>query len=340
MKNNKTSKSCSSNNAAMPMQSQEAPSSKLLQFSADITKLKPSNDGKSVRMSACPTGRALVVDKNKVISVSTKDAGAFVKELGKLEMVLDRDSSSPHWMCLDLGEDETREDLCPELYREINLRAILAYENKLKLAKVVGLKAAKHDNHNALEFILSTEDLEPRGATADDAVKWVFKDIVGKKGVSITLWRDFEYKRIRLSLYDLLENDKDLETIEKAINAADLAQVLHNENGDGFTLFAPNDRAFDDLPVATVKNLFKARNKPQLVKILQKHVVSGKFDSKRLKIIAKSPNNHLRALDGSHLDVIMRGSALYVGNAKVVAADVEASNGYLHKIGALVESKK
>jgi len=340
MKNNKTSKSCSSDDV-MPMQSQEAPSSKLLQFSADITKLKPNNDGKSVRVSLCPTSRALVVEKNKVISVSTKDADEFVKELVNLEMVLDRDSSSPHWMCLDLGEDETREDLCPELYREINLLAILAYENRTKLAKVVGLKAAKHDNHNALEFILSTEDLEPRGATADDAVNWVFKDIVGKKGVSITLWRDFEYGRIHLfSLYDLLEKDEDLETLERAIDAGGLAKALDNENGDKLTLLAPTDSAFANLPPETVKNLLKKENKSQLAKILQKHVLPGKFDSKRLKKIAKSPNNYVNTLAGSRLEVNMCGSDLYLGKAKVVVADVEASNGYLHTMNALVASKK
>lgn len=116
-------------------------------FLADITKLKPSNDGKSVRVFACPTSRALLVDNNQVTSASTKDADAFVEAL-KLEMVLDRDSSSPHWMCNDV--DEQSEDLCPELYRD--LMVVLAYGNKTKIAKVTGLKAAKHDDHRALEL--------------------------------------------------------------------------------------------------------------------------------------------------------------------------------------------
>jgi uncharacterized surface protein with fasciclin (FAS1) repeats len=337
MKNNKTSKSCSSNNA-MPMQSQEAPSPKFVQLSADITKLKSSNNGKTTVMSFCPTSRAVVVEKNKVISVSTKNPDALVKELnwnGNCDIEPEDPEDDDGWADWDRNCRNFR-------YWSV----VLNYEGKTKVGKVVGIKPAKHDNHKALEIKLSTEDLEPKGATASDAVKWASKDLDGKKGVSLTFhWQlpqlpDYPIGIDRYSLYELLENDKDLETIEKAIDAADLDEVLDNGNGDGFTVFAPNDRAFANLPPGTFQKLLRKENKPQLVKILQKHVVSGKFDSKRLKIIAKSPNNHLRALDGSHLDIIMRGSALYVGNAKVVAADVEASNGVFHKIGALVESKK
>jgi len=324
MKNNKTSKSCSSNDA-MLMQSQEAPSPKVVHLSADITKLKPSNDGKSFLMSVCPNGRALVVDKSKVISVSTKDPAALVKAL--------------NW---NGNCDREPKDVKDRADWQRNCRdfrfwsVVLNYGDKTKVAKVDGIRAAKHDDHNALEIKLSTKDFEATGATANDAIDWAAKDLVDEKKVSITLIWKFPIELDRYSLYDSVEKDEDLETIEKAIDAAGLAKALDDENGAVLTLLAPTDNAFANLPPGTVQKLLRKENKSQLANLLKRHVVSGKFDSKRLKKIALSSKNYVHTLAGSRLEVIMRGSHLHVGMAKVVAADVKASNGFLHKIDTVL----
>ena len=324
MKNNKTSKSCSS------MQSQEEHSSIMFQFSADITKLKPSNDGKFVTMSVCPTSRALLVANNQVTSASTKDADAFVKSFVE--------ALKPNWMCNDL--EEPREDLCPELYREINLRAILAYGNKTKIAKVTGLKAANHDDLRALELKLTTEDFNGAGLTANDALKWTVKDLAGKKGVTIT-WYMMPIIITNPAppgpptLYALLENDENLSTLEAALKAADLDDNLDDKNKH-YTLFAPNNAAFAQLAHGTVANLLLLKNKDKLVKLLNNHVVAGNIDAAKLRILAHSADPYIVTLAGKRLQVRMRGQHLYVGKAKVVDADNKASNGLVHKIDAVL----
>jgi uncharacterized surface protein with fasciclin (FAS1) repeats len=74
----------------------------------------------------------------------------------------------------------------------------------------------------------------------------------------------------------LLEEVKDsdqLSTFAKAIEAAELEDTLE---GDGpFTIFAPTDDAFDELPDGVVDALMEGDNKDQLEKLLKAHIVEG-----------------------------------------------------------------
>ncbi|MCV0429938.1 MAG: fasciclin domain-containing protein, partial [Roseibium sp.] len=66
-------------------------------------------------------------------------------------------------------------------------------------------------------------------------------------------------------------------TLVAAVQAAGLVETL---KGDGpFTVFAPTDEAFANLPAGTVENLLKPENKDQLVAVLTYHVVPGKVMS-------------------------------------------------------------
>jgi uncharacterized surface protein with fasciclin (FAS1) repeats len=336
MKNNKTSKSCSSDNA-MSMQSQDIlePSSKLVHFSADITRLKTSNDGKSVRVIARPTTRAVLLDNNQVTSVSTRNADAFV---GALNWNGDCDSEPEDSEDLDDWADWYRQ--CHD-YRGIGWsNVVLNYGNNTKLAKVTGLKAAKHDDHRAIEITLSTEDFAAIGATAADTLKWVSKDLDGQKNVSITYLIQIVNKPPGPpglpTWYHVVENDNTLTTLETAVDTVGLDKVLDNENGGNHTLFAPTDTAFAKLPGGTVPNLLKPKNKEKLTELLQKHLVVGKFSSEKLKNIAKSHNNYVTTVGGSRLEVNVRGGNVYVCDAKVVVPDVKADNGIVHKISRVL----
>ncbi len=118
-------------------------------------------------------------------------------------------------------------------------------------------------------------------------------------------------------------------TLVAAVKAADLVPTL---KGDGpFTVFAPTDEAFAALPEGTVENLLKPENKDQLVAILTYHVVPGKIMSgdiagKKAKVLT---------VQGERLDVNAR-NGVKVNDAKVVAADVEASNGVIHVIDTVL----
>lgn len=118
-------------------------------------------------------------------------------------------------------------------------------------------------------------------------------------------------------------------TLVTAVKAAGLVDTL---KGPGpFTVFAPNDDAFAKLPAGTVENLLKPENKKKLVAILTYHVVPGKVMSKDLigkKMMVKTVEGTDVSIDAT--------DGVRVDNAKVVKADIEASNGVIHIIDMVI----
>ncbi len=120
----------------------------------------------------------------------------------------------------------------------------------------------------------------------------------------------------------------DFETLVAAAKAADLVDTL---KGDGpYTVFAPTDEAFAALPEGTVETLLKPENKDQLASILTYHVVPGKVMSGDL-----SNNMTATTAQGGDLTIMTEGGVT-VNGANVVSADIEASNGVIHVIDAVI----
>jgi uncharacterized surface protein with fasciclin (FAS1) repeats len=71
-------------------------------------------------------------------------------------------------------------------------------------------------------------------------------------------------------------NSKDHTTLVAAIQAAGLVETLQTKGP--FTVFAPVNDAFENLPAGTVETLLKPENKATLAKVLTYHVVAGKTD--------------------------------------------------------------
>jgi len=118
-------------------------------------------------------------------------------------------------------------------------------------------------------------------------------------------------------------------TLVAAVKAAGLVETL---KGDGpFTVFAPTDDAFAKLPDGTVENLLKPENKDQLVSILTYHVVPGKVMSSAIA----GKQLEAETVEGSKLSIDAT-DGVKVDGATVVSADVEASNGVIHVIDAVV----
>ncbi len=114
-------------------------------------------------------------------------------------------------------------------------------------------------------------------------------------------------------------------TLVAAVQAAGLVDTL---KGDGpFTVFAPTDDAFAALPAGTVENLLLPENKDTLVSILTYHVVPAKVMSG--DIAGKKAG--VLTVQGERLSVDAR-KGVKVNNAKVITADIEASNGVIHVI--------
>ena len=118
-------------------------------------------------------------------------------------------------------------------------------------------------------------------------------------------------------------------TLTAALDAAGLVETL---NGPGpFTVFAPNDSAFAKLPAGTVEGLLA--DAPQLTSVLTYHVVSGTVMASD---IVKSNGAQPATVNGQKVDVVVRDGMVYVNGARVVTADIVASNGVIHVVDAVL----
>jgi uncharacterized surface protein with fasciclin (FAS1) repeats len=122
-------------------------------------------------------------------------------------------------------------------------------------------------------------------------------------------------------------------TLAKALEAAGLVETLKGQGP--FTVFAPTDEAFAKLPAGTVENLLKPENKAKLKRILTYHVVAGKVMAADAAKLTSA-----KAVSGDTLTIAAQGGTVAVDQAKVVKADVAASNGVIHVIDAVVLPKE
>ncbi|WP_419694930.1 fasciclin domain-containing protein [Mesorhizobium muleiense] len=118
-------------------------------------------------------------------------------------------------------------------------------------------------------------------------------------------------------------------TLAAALEAAGLIATL---KGTGpFTVFAPTDKAFAQLPTGTVENLLKPENKQKLTEILTYHVVAGKVMAADVTGIDEA-----KSVNGKMIDIEVEGSTVKVNDAAVTAADLAASNGVIHVIDKVI----
>ncbi len=119
-----------------------------------------------------------------------------------------------------------------------------------------------------------------------------------------------------------------------ALIASGLAETL---KGSGpFTVFAPGDTAFAELPAGTLDDLLKPENRERLKSVLTFHVIPGRLTAAELvnarsltTVSGKELFLHLAlsGLSGAELRASLR-----VGGAGIVTADIACTNGIIHVI--------
>ncbi|HSO68745.1 MAG TPA: fasciclin domain-containing protein [Arachnia sp.] len=129
------------------------------------------------------------------------------------------------------------------------------------------------------------------------------------------------------TIVDVAAGNPDFETLVAAVTAADLVETL---SGDGpFTVFAPTDAAFDELPEGLLDALLLPENKDALTSILTYHVVSGEV------MAADVTAGDVETVEGSTIAITTDGGVM-VNDANVVTTDVDASNGVIHVIDKVI----
>ena len=134
-------------------------------------------------------------------------------------------------------------------------------------------------------------------------------------------------------------------TLVAAVQAAGLVETL--KTAGPFTVFAPTNDAFENLPAGTVETLLKSENKATLSKVLTYHVIAGKYDFKELaKLIKKGDGKaSLKTVSGGMLSFSMNGDKNIMiwdengGGANISVYDVYQSNGVIHVIDSVVLPK-
>jgi uncharacterized surface protein with fasciclin (FAS1) repeats len=139
-------------------------------------------------------------------------------------------------------------------------------------------------------------------------------------------------------IVDNAVNSADHTTLVAAVKAAGLVETL---KGTGpFTVFAPTNAAFAQLPEGTVSTLLKPENKEQLTKVLTYHVLAGAYDANALMKAIKNGHGEakLKTVSGDWLTFTMNGDRNIVvrdakgGIANISTYDVRQSNGVIQVI--------
>ncbi|NBC09104.1 MAG: fasciclin domain-containing protein [Bacteroidetes bacterium] len=131
-------------------------------------------------------------------------------------------------------------------------------------------------------------------------------------------------------------------TLVSAVQAAELVETLQGEGP--FTVFAPTNEAFDALPEGALAGLLEPENKDQLAGILTYHVVAGEVDAATLTEAignAEGGTYTISTVSGGELTAAVQDGNVVLTDAQgntatVVATDVEAGNGVIHVIDAVV----
>lgn len=146
------------------------------------------------------------------------------------------------------------------------------------------------------------------------------------------------------NIVETAAGSEDFTTLVAAVKAADLVGTLSSEGP--FTVFAPTNAAFAKLPEGTVETLLKTENKTMLQTVLTYHVVAGDVKAKDVVALIKKGNGKatIKTVSGGTLTASMKDGAVYLidakGNwSKIVATDLNQSNGVIHVIDSVVLPK-
>lgn len=126
------------------------------------------------------------------------------------------------------------------------------------------------------------------------------------------------------TITEMTGSQKDFSTLSQAIQAAELGETLAGKGP--FTLFAPTNEAFAALPPGVLDALLKPENKGVLVKLLTYHVLPAQVASSDLS------TGTVNTLEGTTANVAVEAEKITVNNAKVLKADMPASNGVIHSV--------
>ena len=130
-----------------------------------------------------------------------------------------------------------------------------------------------------------------------------------------------------MSIVDVASGSDSFNTLVQAVQAAGLGDTLSGEGP--YTVFAPTDEAFAQLPDGALEYLLQPENRDLLAQVLSYHVVEGSVTSSQLS------TGGVDTLGGG-VAVAVLDSGIVVNNASVVNPNIQASNGVIHAVNRVL----
>jgi uncharacterized surface protein with fasciclin (FAS1) repeats len=133
-----------------------------------------------------------------------------------------------------------------------------------------------------------------------------------------------------LTIAAIAREEPTFSTFSQALATTDLMAKL-DQTGT-YTVFAPADEAFADLPAGTLEELLKPENKEQLVKVLSYHIVPEQL------LVADLEAGELNTLAGNSLTISTKpeNGKIQINQATVIIPDVKASNGNIQIVDRVI----
>ena len=137
------------------------------------------------------------------------------------------------------------------------------------------------------------------------------------------------YGKKQADIVDTAVSAGSFNTLAPALQAGGLVDTLKSDGP--YTVFAPTDEAFAKLPEGTVETLLLPENKDKLVEILTYHVVAGKVTSAEVVTLQSA-----QTANGSDVAIKVVDETVFINDSRVVAVDIEASNGVIHVVDTVI----
>ncbi len=147
------------------------------------------------------------------------------------------------------------------------------------------------------------------------------------------------------TINEVISNEIGFATLKKVVQSSEFETVF---NGKGpYTIFAPLDVAFNKLPPGQLEKLLLPENNEQLAAMMNCHIIPGLINKQDIiKAIDEGRGSvKLKTLDGTRLIATVKRDRIYLidnnGNAgRLMETDIQATNGMIHTLEALMLPKK
>ncbi|MCH2486759.1 MAG: fasciclin domain-containing protein [Erythrobacter sp.] len=144
------------------------------------------------------------------------------------------------------------------------------------------------------------------------------------------------------TVVEVAQGNPDFSALVSAVSSAGLGDTLTGEGP--FTVFAPTNAAFENVPQGTRDELMSPAGREDLSSILTYHMVEGRTDAAALTRAieaAGSDGYAITTVNGATLTAMMDGNDVVLedatGNtARVTQTDLDASNGVIHVIDTVL----